>query len=113
VLWSFGTGNVFAELNHPLYDGKVSTGLKAIGELPVAAWLQIIAAIAVVELTVGKQDEENKVSATRRPKERVLVPFTQLFASCSQAPGDLGFGYAFNPFKVGSPCSISAGSWLA
>eukprot|EP00952_Eustigmatos_sp_NYUAD-ZCMA_P006701 28722-Eustigmatos_ZCMA.PRE.1 len=55
-------GYLFAELHHPLYDGKVAPGLKAISELPAAAWLQIIAAIAVVELTVGKQDTENKVS---------------------------------------------------
>jgi hypothetical protein len=50
-----------AELWHPLYDGKVSPGLKALSELPGAAWLQIVAAIAVVELTIGKQDTENKV----------------------------------------------------
>lgn len=43
------------------YDGKLSPGLKALGELPLAAWVQILAAIAVVELTVGKQDYENKV----------------------------------------------------
>lgn len=65
----------FSEFYHPLYDGKISPGLKAIGELPGAAWLQILAAIAVVELTIGKQDTENK------------------------APGDLGFGLNFNPFK--------------
>lgn len=43
------------------YDGKMSPGLKALGELPFAAWVQILAAIAVIELTVGKQDYENKV----------------------------------------------------
>lgn len=43
------------------YDGKLSPGLKALGELPLAAWVQILGAIAVVELTVGKQDYENKV----------------------------------------------------
>lgn len=45
------------------YDGKLSPGLKALGELPLAGWVQILAAIAVVELTVGKQDYENKVCA--------------------------------------------------
>lgn len=45
------------------YDGKLSPGLKALGELPLAGWVQILAAIAVVELTVGKQDYENKVGA--------------------------------------------------
>jgi light-harvesting complex I chlorophyll a/b binding protein 1 len=63
-----------AEFWHPLYDGKVEPGLKALGQVPAAAWLQILASIAVVELTVGKQDYESK------------------------APGDLGFGLAFNPF---------------
>ena len=43
------------------YDGKLSPGLKALGELPFAAWVQILGAIAVIELTVGKQDYENKV----------------------------------------------------
>lgn len=43
------------------YDGKLSPGLKALGELPFAAWVQILGAIAVVELTIGKQDYENKV----------------------------------------------------
>lgn len=43
------------------YDGKLSPGLKALGELPLAAWVQILGAIAVVELTIGKQDYENKV----------------------------------------------------
>jgi len=64
-----------SEFYHPLYDGKISPGIKAIGELPGPAWLQILATIGVIELTVGKQDTENK------------------------APGDLGFGYNFNPFK--------------
>lgn len=58
-------GNFVAELWHPLYDGKVTPGLKALGELPTAAWLQIVAAIAVVELTIGKQDTENKVRCMR------------------------------------------------
>lgn len=44
------------------YDGKVSPGLKALGQLPLAAWVQILGAIAVIELTIGKQDYENKVS---------------------------------------------------
>ncbi|CAM9547973.1 unnamed protein product [Ectocarpus sp. 8 AP-2014] len=69
------TGYLFAEQWHPLYDGKLSPGLKALGELPLAGWVQILAAIAVVELTVGKQDYENK------------------------APGELGnFGQAWNPY---------------
>eukprot|EP00903_Cladosiphon_okamuranus_P013174 g12287.t1 len=69
------TGYLFAEQWHPLYDGKLSPGLKALGELPLAAWVQILGAIAVVELTVGKQDYENK------------------------APGELGnFGQAWNPY---------------
>lgn len=68
-------GYWWAEISHPLYDGKIDPGLKAISELPGAAWLQIIATIGVIELTVGKQDTENK------------------------APGDLGFGANFNPFK--------------
>lgn len=55
-------GYFWAEISHPLYDGKVSPGLKALTELPGAAWLQILAAIAVIELTIGKQDTENKVS---------------------------------------------------
>ena len=45
------------------YDGKLSPGLKALGEMPFAAWVQILGAIAVIELTVGKQDYENKVRA--------------------------------------------------
>lgn len=45
------------------YDGKLSPGLKALGELPLAAWVQILGAIAIVELTVGKQDYENKVGS--------------------------------------------------
>lgn len=44
------------------YDGKLSPGLKALGELPFAAWVQILAVIGIIELTVGKQDYENKVS---------------------------------------------------
>lgn len=69
------TGYLFAEQWHPLYDGKLSPGLKALGELPFAAWVQILGAIAVIELTVGKQDYENK------------------------APGELGnFGQAWNPY---------------
>ncbi|CAM9252022.1 unnamed protein product [Laminaria digitata] len=69
------TGYLFAEQWHPLYDGKLSPGLKALGELPFAAWVQILGAIAVVELTVGKQDYENK------------------------APGELGnFGQSWNPY---------------
>lgn len=48
------------------YDGKLSPGLKALGELPFAAWVQILGAIAVIELTVGKQDYENKVRSTSR-----------------------------------------------
>merc|ERR1711908_3202 len=52
-------GNFVGCLWHPLYDGAVPGGLKAIG---------------VVELTIGKQDFENK------------------------APGDLNFGLNFNPF---------------
>lgn len=39
----------------------MSPGLKALGELPLAAWVQILAVIGVIELTVGKQDYENKV----------------------------------------------------
>jgi len=69
-------GYFVAEIWHPLYDGKVSPGLKAIAEIPAAGWVQILGAIAVIELTVGKQDYENK------------------------APGELGnFGQAFNPFQ--------------
>eukprot|EP00904_Undaria_pinnatifida_P005896 jgi/Undpi1/2436/HiC_scaffold_13.g05817.m1 len=69
------TGYLFAEQWHPLYDGKLSPGLKALGELPFAAWVQILGAIAVIELTVGKQDYENK------------------------APGEFGnFGQAWNPY---------------
>ncbi|CAM9516434.1 unnamed protein product [Hapterophycus canaliculatus] len=69
------TGYLVAEQWHPLYDGKLSPGLKALGELPLAAWVQILGAIAVVELTIGKQDYENK------------------------APGELGsFGQAWNPY---------------
>lgn len=67
-------GNFVGCLWHPLYDGAVPGGLKAIGALPATAWLQILAAIAVVELSIGKQDFENK------------------------APGDLNFGLNFNPF---------------
>ncbi|KAG5193053.1 light harvesting complex protein [Tribonema minus] len=67
-------GYLVAEVYHPLYDGKIPAGLGAISQVPMAGWLQIIAAIGVVELTVGKQDFENK------------------------APGDLGFGLGFNPF---------------
>lgn len=67
-------GYLVAEVYHPLYDGKIPAGLGAISQVPAAGWLQIIAAIGIVELTVGKQDFENK------------------------APGDLGFGLAFNPF---------------
>lgn len=54
-------GNLVAELWHPLYDGKISSGLKAFADVPAAAWLQIIATIGVIELTIGKQDFENKV----------------------------------------------------
>jgi Chlorophyll A-B binding protein len=69
-------GYFVAELWHPLYDGKIPAGLAAIGQVPAAGWLQIIAAIGIIELTVGKQDYENK------------------------GPGELGeFGQAFNPFK--------------
>lgn len=69
------TGNLVAQQWHPLYDGKMSPGLKALGELPFAAWVQILGAIAIVELTVGKQDYENK------------------------APGELGnFGQSWNPY---------------
>ncbi|CAM9180924.1 unnamed protein product [Ascophyllum nodosum] len=69
------TGNLVAQQWHPLYDGKLSPGLKALGELPLAAWVQILAFIAAIELTVGKQDYENK------------------------APGELGdFGQAWNPY---------------
>jgi len=67
-------GNFVGCLWHPLYDGKIPGGIKAITALPSVAWLQILAAIAVVELSIGKQDFENK------------------------APGDLGFGLNFNPF---------------
>ncbi|CAM9115168.1 unnamed protein product, partial [Phaeothamnion confervicola] len=67
-------GYVTAEVWHPLYDGKVAPGLAAISQVPLAGWAQIVAAIAIIELTIGKQDYENK------------------------APGDLGFGAAFNPF---------------
>lgn len=47
------------------YDGKLSPGLKALGELPFAAWVQILAVIGIIELTVGKQDYENKVCRRR------------------------------------------------
>jgi Chlorophyll A-B binding protein len=81
LLWYFCAvlatlGYFVAELWHPLYDGKIPAGLAAIGQVPAAGWLQIIAAIGIIELTVGKQDYENK------------------------GPGELGeFGQAFNPFK--------------
>ncbi|CAM9559314.1 unnamed protein product [Discosporangium mesarthrocarpum] len=69
------TGYLWAEQSHPLYDGALPPGLKALDALPFAAWVQILAAIAAIELTVGKQDYENK------------------------APGELGtFGQAFNPY---------------
>ena len=70
----------FAVFLHPLpsvvrvvqrYDGKLSPGLKALGELPLAAWVQILGAIAIVELTVGKQDYENKV-CTCMPRGTLL-----------------------------------------
>ncbi|CEM02552.1 unnamed protein product [Vitrella brassicaformis CCMP3155] len=66
-------GYFVAELWHPLYDGKVEPGLKAISQVPSAGWLQILATIAAIELSIGKQDFENR------------------------APGDLGFG--INPFE--------------
>lgn len=47
--------------SNPNPHSKITPGVKAIGEVPGAAWLQIIAAIAVIELTIGKQDTENKV----------------------------------------------------
>ncbi|CAM9507144.1 unnamed protein product [Choristocarpus tenellus] len=69
------TGYLWAEQSHPLYDGSLPAGLKALGALPLAAWVQILAAIGIIELTVGKQDYENK------------------------APGEFGdFGQAFNPY---------------
>lgn len=66
------------------YDGKLSPGLKALGELPLAAWVQILGAIAVVELTVGKQDYENKVHLVC---EMLLLlvccyPVAHLFSAC-------------------------------
>jgi len=61
---------------HPLYDGKIEAGCKAISQVPAGGWIQILAAIGVIELTIGKQDYENK------------------------APGEIGtFGQAFNPFE--------------
>jgi len=41
---------------HPLYDGKLPTGAAAMAKLPSAAWVQILFAIGVFELTIGKQD---------------------------------------------------------
>jgi len=58
----------------PLFDGKIPSGLKAISQVPVAGWLQIVAAISIIEASIGKQDP-------------------------SKAPGDLGFGQGFNNFE--------------
>ena len=67
-------GFLVGELWHPLYDGKISGGLAALGQVPAAAWLQIVAAIGVIELTIGRQRDD--------------LP-----------PGQIGdFGQAFNPF---------------
>ena len=67
-------GYLVGEVWHPLYDGKLEPGLAALNQIPAAGLLQIIAAIGVVELTIGKQQED--------------LP-----------PGQIGeFGQAFNPF---------------
>jgi hypothetical protein len=66
-------GNIVAEAWHPLYDGKLPSGLAAISQVPAAGWLQIIAAIGVIEVSIGKQQED-------------------------KAPGEIGtFGQAFRP----------------
>lgn len=45
-------GYLTAERFHPFYDGKLSSvGLKAMGEVPVLGWVQIIAFIGIIEYT--------------------------------------------------------------
>lgn len=59
---------------HPLYDGNLEPGITALFNIPTAGLVQILFAIGVFELSIGKQDYENK------------------------APGDIsGFGNAFIP----------------
>jgi len=67
-------GNIVTDAGyHPLFDGKIPAGIGAISKVPTAGWVQILFAIAAIELRYGGYDE-------------------------SKTPGDIaGFGSAFIP----------------
>lgn len=49
--------------------------------MPFAAWVQILAVIGIIELTVGKQDYENKVR--RRVVVQTLLDLLVIRYCCS------------------------------
>lgn len=62
----------------------MSPGLKALGELPLAAWVQILAVIGVIELTVGKQDYENKVGLLSSGRVETRLNQTDMRENCKR-----------------------------